>query len=367
MLALGQGAKESIEKQLASLGSNLLVIRPGSARVHGVAMESGTVTRFTLKDVEDISRLTDLVKRVSPSVSGRGQMVYGNKNWNTQVDGVGVDYAEMRASVPAIGNSFSDDEMRRRDKVVLLGPTVVRELFGDANPVGETIKINLISFKVIGVLPSKGANTFHDQDDVALIPVTTAMYRIFGKEYVDTIFVEVVSPELIDAAQQAISSLIIKKHRLTKDAEDSFQIRNMTDIKNTLEATTQTMSVLLGSIAAISLLVGGIGIMNIMLVSVSERTREIGLRKAIGANNKDIMVQFLVESILMSFIGGIVGILLGTGISVLITIFAGWSVIVSSSSIFLATAFSLLVGVAFGLWPAQKAAQLDPIEALRYE
>ena len=368
MLAVGTGAKESIEQQLASLGSNLLVVRPGSSRVHGVAMESGTVTRFTLQDVVAFEKLSELVRRVSPSVTGRGQMVYANKNWNTQVQGVGVDYAAMRASTPAVGRNFGEQEVKLRDKVVLLGPTVARELFGDANPVGETVKINLINFKVIGVLPSKGADTFHDQDDIALIPYSTAMFRVFGKEYIDTIYVEAKSPDLITTAQEAISQLIIKQHRLlTKEEEDSFQIRNMADIKNTLETTTKTMSLLLGTIAAISLLVGGIGIMNIMLVSVTERTREIGLRKAIGATNKDIMVQFLIEAILMSFLGGITGILLGSGISVLITLFAGWTVRVSLSSIILATTFSLIVGIVFGLWPAQKASKLDPIEALRYE
>ncbi|MFH0739460.1 MAG: ABC transporter permease [Candidatus Omnitrophota bacterium] len=367
MLALGQGAKESIEQQLASLGSNLLVIRPGSARVHGVAMEAGTVTRFTLQDVATIAKLSEVVKSVSPSVTGRAQMVYANKNWNTRVEGVSADYATMRAASPAVGRFFSEDEVRMRERVIVLGATVVRELFGEANPIGETIKLNLTNFKVIGILPVKGANTFHDQDDTAVIPVTTAMFRVFGKEYVDSINVEIKRPDLLDLAQKEISGLIIKQHRLAKDEEDSFQIRNLADIKNTLEATTKTMSLLLGSIAAISLLVGGIGIMNIMLVSVSERTREIGLRKAIGANNKDIMVQFLIEAILMSFLGGIFGVLLGTGIAVLITLFAGWAVRVSSSSIILATTFSLVVGVVFGIWPAQKASKLDPIEALRYE
>ncbi len=200
-----------------------------------------------------------------------------------------------------------------------------------------------------------------------MIPITTAMYRVFGKEYIDAIYAEARGPESIDAAQEAISDFIIKQHHITKDAEEAFEIRNMADIKNALESTTKTMSLLLGSIAAISLLVGGIGIMNIMLVSVSERTREIGLRKAIGANNKDIMVQFLIEAVLMSFIGGIVGILLGSGISILVTLFAGWAVKVSIFSVSLATTFSLIVGVAFGLWPAQKASKLDPIEALRYE
>jgi len=290
MLALGQGAKESIEQQLASLGSNLLVVRPGSSKVHGVAMEAGTVTRFTLQDVADIAKLSDVVNSVSPSVTGRGQMVYANKNWNTRVEGAGADYAVLRASSPAVGRFFTEDEVKMRSRVIVLGATVVRELFGDTNPIGETIKLNLVNFKVIGILPVKGANTFHDQDDTAMIPITTAMFRVFGKEYVDSIYVEAKSADLLNTAQEEVSSLIIKQHRLNKDGEDSFQIRNMADIKNTLETTTKTMSLLLGSIAAISLLVGGIGIMNIMLVSVSERTREIGLRKAIGANNKDIMV-----------------------------------------------------------------------------
>ncbi len=366
MLALGTGAKESIEKQLSSLGSNLLLIRPGSPKLQGVALESGTFTRFTFIDVAAIRKLPQ-ISRAYASVSGRGQLVYANKNWNTQVEGDGVEYTQMRAAVPVVGRFFTEQEERMRDKVAVLGMTVVKELFGDTNPVGETIRINLINFKVIGILPVKGASTFRDQDDVVVIPVTTAMYRVFGKQYVDSIFAEVKSPDLIEEAQDAISELIFKLHHLGKDDEDTFQIRNMSDIKNTLEQTTKTMSILLGSIAAISLLVGGIGIMNIMLVSVTERTREIGLRKAIGATNKDIMVQFLIEAVLMSFLGGIAGVAMGAGVSWLITLFAGWTVKVSAFSIILASVFSLVVGVVFGLWPAHKASQLDPIEALRYE
>jgi len=368
MLAVGTGAKESIEKQLASLGSNLILVMPGSARIHGVSSGAGGVTRFTFQDVAEIEKLTDAVKRISPSVSGRGQIVYGNQNWSTQVEGDGIDYAEIRAANPVVGRFFTAEEVKGRDKVAVLGMTVVKQLFGDANPVGETIKINLANFKVIGILPVKGATGFHDQDDIVIIPVTTAMYRVFGKEYLDSISVEATGPDKISSTQDSISKIIIKQHHLvTKDEQDSFQIRNMSDIKNTLESTTKTMSLLLGAIAAISLLVGGIGIMNIMLVSVTERTREIGLRKAIGATNKDIMVQFLIESALMSFLGGISGILLGVGTAALITLFAGWSVRVSMSSIILATTFSLIVGIVFGLWPAQKASKLDPIEALRYE
>jgi macrolide transport system ATP-binding/permease protein len=343
-------------------------VRPGSSRLHGVSMQAGTVTRFTLADVAAMAKLTEVVKNVSPSVTGRGQMVYGSNNWNTQVEGVGADYESIRAAYPAVGRFFTESEVKMREKVVLIGTTVARELFADANPIGETIKINLINFKVIGILPAKGANTFHDQDDTAVIPITTAMFRVFGKEYVDTIYVEAKNPESIDAAQAALSELIIKQRRINpKEAEDAFQIRNMSDIKDTLETTTKTMSMLLGAIAGISLLVGGIGIMNIMLVSVTERTREIGLRKAIGATHKDIMVQFLIEAMLLSFLGGIFGVLLGWAVATLITVFAGWTVKVSLFSVALATSFSLVVGIVFGLWPAKKAAALDPIEALRYE
>ncbi|OGP52935.1 MAG: MacB family efflux pump subunit [Deltaproteobacteria bacterium RBG_13_52_11] len=367
MLALGQGAKESITKQLASLGSNLLTVRPGSSQLHGVALEAGTITRFTLQDADAIGRLTDTVSRVSPSVSGRGQLVYGNKNWNTQVLGTGINYAPMRASIPTIGRFFTDEELRRRDKLVVLGTTVVEKLFGETNPIGAIVKINRINFKVIGVLPKKGASPFRDQDDVVVIPVTTAMYRVLGKQYTDSIDAEVRDPRLMDKAQDAISNLIIKRHRLNREKEDTFNIRNMADIQATLQSTTRTMTWLLGSIAAIALLVGGIGIMNIMLVSVSERTREIGLRKAIGARKTDIMVQFLIESVLMTVSGGIAGILCGVGISFLLALLAGWATKVSIFSIVLATTFSLMVGIGFGLWPARQAARLNPIEALRYE
>jgi macrolide transport system ATP-binding/permease protein len=366
MLALGQGAKESISQTLASLGSNLLTLRSGSQRVHGVAMEAGAVTRFTFQDVEAIAKIPN-VKRVSPTVTGRGQLVYMNKNWNTQVQGTGVNFAEMRASVPTTGKFFTEDELRSRARVALLGTTVVRELFGSENPIDSTIRINKVSFKVIGILPSKGANMFHDQDDLVVIPVTTAMYRLLGKQYVDTVDAEVSDQSAMEEVQNNMKELIIKRHRLNKDNEDSFEIRNMADIQQTLAQTTKTMTLLLGAIAAISLLVGGIGIMNIMLVSVTERTREIGLRKAIGARGSDIMTQFLIESVVMTFTGGAMGVLCGSGIAALLALVAGWAIKVSLSSILLATTFSIAIGIIFGLWPAQQAAKLNPIEALRYE
>ena len=244
--------------------------------------------------------------------------------------------------------------------------TVVQELFGGSNPLGKTIKINRINFKVIGIAPAKGFSGPQDEDDVVIIPVTTAMYRVLGKDYLSGIFVEVASPALIEQAKIAISELIQKRHRLKAD-DDSFNIRDMTEIQKMLSSTTQTMSLLLGSIAAISLLVGGIGIMNIMLVSVTERTREIGLRKAIGARKSDIMLQFLIESVGMTISGGFIGILAGIGISLILATFAGWAVKTSLSSVLLATTFSALIGIFFGLWPARKAASLKPVEALRFE
>jgi len=366
MLALGEGAKESISQTLASLGSNLLTVRSGSHRLQGVALEAGAVTRFTFQDVDMLAKIPG-VKRVSPTVSGRAQVVYANKNWNTQVQGTGAGYGEMHASMPTIGRFFTDEELKTRKRVVLLGATVVKELFGQDNPMDSFIKVNRVIFQVIGILPTKGASMWHDQDDLIVIPVTTAMYRVLGKEYIDSIDVEVAGPSLMEGVQQAIREEIIKRHRLNKDNEDSFEIRNMADIQETMMKTTQTMAWLLGSIAAISLLVGGIGIMNIMLVSVTERTREIGLRKALGARDADIMVQFLIEAIVMTFTGGMTGVAFGSGIALLMAILTGWTIKVSLFSILLATIFSIIVGVAFGLWPAKQASRLNPIEALRYE
>lgn len=366
MLALGHGAKESISKVLASLGSNLLMVRSGSHQMHGVALEAGAVTRFTLQDVDAIGKLHG-IKRVSPSVTGRGQLVYENKNWNSQIQGAGINYAEMRASVPTTGRFFTEEELKTRARVAVIGTTVVKQLFGNINPIDATIKINRVNFRVIGVLAEKGSTGWRDQDDVVIMPVTTAMYRLLGKQYIDSIDVEVSDIESMDDAQEAIKELITRRHRLTKDGEETFEIRNMADIQKSLEATTKTMSWLLGSIAAISLLVGGIGIMNIMLVSVTERTREIGLRKAIGARESDIMVQFLIESVAMTFTGGMAGIVFGSGIAILLSVAAGWVIRISVSSIFLATTFSIAVGLIFGLWPARQASKLNPIEALRYE
>jgi len=366
MLALGEGAKESIKQSMSSLGSNILTVRTGSHRQGPVALQAGLVTKLTIDDARALARLPE-VKRVSPAVTGRGQVVHATKNWNTQIWGTGIDYATMKAAVPISGRFFTEDEIRSRQKVAVVGATVIKQLFGNVNPVGQTMKINRINFRIIGILPVKGTSFMFDQDDVIVIPVTTAMYRVLGKEYVDSIDVEVKDQAMIDETQDTIRNLIIKRHRLEADDQDSFEIRDMSEIRDMLSQTTRTMSLLLSIVAAISLLVGGIGIMNIMLVSVKERIKEIGLRKAIGARRKDILVQFLIESSLLTLSGGLFGIILGTSISVLISFFAQWSVKVSLSAIMLSTVVSVLIGIGFGLWPAVQASRLNPIEALRWE
>ncbi len=366
MMALGSGAKQSIEENLKSLGSNLLSVRGGSSRHHGISGGTGTVTRFTAQDVDAIEALKPSVKTVSGVVTGTAQVVYQDENWSTSIEGVGYDYAQMRASVPTIGRWFTPEEISKRQKVAIIGTTVLEKLFGDADPLGKTIKINRINFFVIGVAPPKGAMGHRDRDDVVYVPVTTAMYRLFGKDYLDGMYVQVADSESTGDVQRKIEDLIIKRHRLVQD-DDTFNIRDMSEIQEMLSSTMQTMSTLLGAIAAISLLVGGIGIMNIMLVSVTERTREIGLRKAIGARKVDILAQFLTEAIVMTLSGGVLGVVVGGAAAWALSVFAGWAVQVTLVSVILAMGFSGIVGLFFGLWPAKRAAELDPVEALRYE
>ncbi|ABW67431.1 ABC transporter permease [Desulfosudis oleivorans] len=366
MLALGRGAKSSIEESLKSLGSNLLAIRPGTSIMRGVHTAGGDTAQFTDADVTAVAKLPS-IRYSTGMVGGAGQIVFQNKNWSTRVEGVGYDYGVMRASLPVVGRWFTKDELRRRAKVLLVGTTVARELFGETSPIGKTVKFNRINFTVIGVLPPKGSNAWRDNDDVVLMPVTTAMYRVLGKTHLDFMYAEALNQELMATAEQEVGSLLRTRQRLSRGQDDTFTIRNLSDIQETLTATTRTMGILLGAIAAISLLVGGIGIMNIMLVSVTERTREIGLRMAIGARSRDILMQFLIESVVMTFWGGLLGTLMGVGTAMALSHFAGWTTLVGPDSILLATVFSVAVGIGFGLWPARKAAHLNPVEALRYE
>ncbi len=367
MLAIGQGATKSIKDQLASMGSNLLTMRSGPPRNMGIAMADGMVTRFTRDDLADIRREIAAVSNAAGMVSGRGQVTAGGKNWSTRVTGAEPQFAQMHASVPVIGRFFNEDEIRLKARVAVIGMTIVRELFGDANPLGEYVKINKTNFQIIGLLPEKGATQFGDQDDNIVIPLSTAMDRLLGKKYLDVIEIEIADSKDLESSQDDIKNLIVRTHRLPPSRQDSFNIRNMAEIQAALSETSRVMSWLLSAIAAVSMLVGGIGIMNIMLVSVTERIREIGVRKAVGAKRRDILLQFLTEALVISILGGLIGIFLGWLISLAVSSLAGWVSIVTVSSIIVAVSFSAAIGVVFGLWPARKASLLNPIDALRYE
>ncbi len=367
MLAIGKGAQKAIESRLASLGSNLVMLMPGSPNMRGVAGAAGSISRLTMEDTKAIARANPNIVHVDGNVQGGVQVVYGDKNANTQVTGALPVYEEMRNAHPYYGRFYTEAENQAQARVCLLGQTVINNLFNKENPVGKEIKINHIGFKVIGILPLKGATGFRDQDDTILMPLNTAMNRVLGKKYFNNIFIECATPDSITSVMQDLASLMRKRHRLPAYKDNDFDLRNMADIQAALQGTTQTFTLLLGIVAAISLLVGGIGIMNIMLVSVSERTREIGLRKAVGAARRAILAQFLLESAVLSTLGGLIGIALGMTVSIVMSKFAGWAAEVTAQSVILAFAFSAGTGIIFGFWPARKASLLSPIEALRYE
>ncbi|MDD4178739.1 MAG: ABC transporter permease [Candidatus Margulisbacteria bacterium] len=366
MLAIGTGAKKSVEQTMASMGSNLLMVS-ASYRQQGISLgSSSSPTRFTFDDLAALKKIEN-VSRVSPNVSGRVQVVAQNKNWNTSVMGTTPDFQSVRNSIPDRGRFFTEEEVTSRAKVAVIGKTVATELFGDSDPIGQSVRVNRISFTVIGVLPEKGSSGFQNSDDRIVVPITTAMYRLLGEDYIRSFDVQVDDPDAIAAVQAAIIPVIGKLHRMTDAQLENVEVRNMAEMQKALTDVVNTFTTLLGAIAAVSLLVGGIGIMNIMLVLVMERTHEIGLRKALGAENRDIMIQFLVESVLICVLGGVLGILIGSLIAWIAASVFGWNALVSFSSIMLAFAFSVLVGMIFGIWPAWRAAKLLPIEALRYE
>ena len=367
MLAVGTGAQKAIEKQMSSLGTNLLAIMPGNRSQGGMSLGRGAVSRLTLEDAAALPKMIANVTRTDSNVQGQAQLVYAAQNYRSRVTGVTAVYPSMRAAEPYYGRFFSEDEDMQLKKVALVGQTVATQLFGKENPVGKTMKINRKNFTVIGVLPMKGASGFQDQDDVVIVPLRTAMKVLLGKQYVDSIWVEVSDYKLMPGVQTNITALMRKRHGVPAYKDDDVSLMNMADLQSMLTGTIKTFSTLLGIIAGISLIVGGIGIMNIMLVSVSERTKEIGLRKAIGATRRAVLLQFLIEAVIISVIGGLLGIIIGAGSSMLLSRFSGWAIYISPFSVALAFGFSATVGIVFGFWPAKKASLLSPIEALRYE
>ncbi len=369
MLALGKGARAAVEQQLSSLGSNLLTVRAGASRGPGGARsESGSTTRLTPNDARAIETGITNVKGTSSLVNGRVQVTFGGENWNTSVIGAEPSYARMHAAEPERGRFFTEDENQRRTRVAVIGATVAKNLFAGRDPLGEVIKVNKVSFQVIGLLPEKGSGGFMDQDDRIIVPLGTAMRRLLGKNYVDAIEVEVTNTEVSGTVQDETMDLMLSRHNVRESArEDAFNVMNMAEIQAALSSSTKIITLLLSIIAAISLVVGGVGIMNIMLVSVTERTREIGLRKAIGGSRRDILAQFLAEAVIISMIGGTLGIGLAFIATLAMSAFAGWATSISLASVFYAFTFSASVGIIFGFYPARKASLLQPIEALRHD
>ena len=368
MLAIGQGAQYSVEQQISALGTNVLIVFPGSQQTGGLRMGAGTVTTLTEEDAQAIQKECPAVALVSPGTRAGGQVIAGNMNWATGVEGTGPDYLEIRKWSVEYGEFYTDSDVKAASKVCILGKTVADNLFPDSSPIGQNIRIRNVPFKVVGVLAKKGQNAMgQDQDDVILAPYTTVKRRLTWYPYLRQILVSATSPSNIAAAQSQITDLLRMRHKVAPYEADDFTIRNQADLATAATATTQILTILLASIASVSLLVGGIGIMNIMLVSVTERTREIGLRMAVGARSRDILGQFLIEAVTLALIGGILGILFGVGGSTLIAMLANWSTLITPGSITVAFGSSALIGIFFGYFPAHKAAFLDPIEALRYE
>jgi putative ABC transport system permease protein len=365
MIGIGNGAKAQVEAQVANLGRNVLSVFPGSFTSGGARGGWGTQSTLTLDDIEALRREVQGIVAISPEVRDRNQVLANGLNWNTEVTGVHPDFLSIRAWDLSSGVMFGEPDLVSATKVCVIGATVARQLFPDSDPIGQTLRVRNIPLVIRGVLAPKGFNFFgRDQDDTVLVPHTTHMRRLNRRTTVNSILVEAATPEQMTRIQEDMTALLAQRRG---GREPDFNVRNQLELAETATATTRVMTGLLGAIAGVSLLVGGIGIMNIMLVSVTERTREIGIRLAIGAHDRDIRLQFLIEAMILSLLGGLSGVALGIGISQLLSSLNGWPVLVSTQSIVLAVGFSGLVGVAFGFYPAHKAAQLDPIEALRFE
>ena len=373
MVSVGAGAQARVAEQIRALGSNLILILPGFSNQGGVRLGSGTRPTITSEDTAAILREIPSVQAAAPSVRGRDQVIWGNTNWSTNIQGTNVDYEEARQWPAASGRWFTVEEFEAGAKVVLLGQTVVENVFNGSDPEGAVIRVAGVPLTVIGVLERKGQSSWgQDQDDVIVIPLTTANRRVIGPRQplptsVNAISVRVRDGESMKVAEQEIRDLLRQRHKLQGYQEDDFWIRNLSEMLQAEEASSRVLTMLLAAIASVSLMVGGIGIMNIMLVSVTERTREIGLRMAVGARGRDIRTQFLVEAVTLSLTGGLIGVAIGLAGSYAIAYFAEWRILINPEAILLAFGFSATVGIFFGFYPAQKAAQLNPIEALRYE
>jgi putative ABC transport system permease protein len=368
MVAIGQGSQDVIEKGINSLGTNLIIVFPGISQSGGVSRGAGSFNRFTFEDVEKIRKEASHVSLVSPVIRSGGQIIGGQGNWFTGIQGVTPEYFQIRNWQLEYGEFFTDRDVRANKKVALIGKTVADALFPDEDPTGQPIRIRNVPFTVIGVLKAKGQSGLgNDQDDVILAPATTVLYRLKGGRWVDMINASAVSPQQIQTAEEEMRAILRESHRIPIGDSDDFTIQDQAEITEMASETSRVMTMLLGSIAAVSLLVGGIGIMNIMLVSVTERTREIGIRLSVGARSRDVLTQFLTEAVVLSLTGGIVGILLAFGITYGLNRFTEIAAIINPQIIVLSFLFSGAVGVFFGIYPARKAASLNPIDALRYE
>ncbi len=370
MVGIGQGASASIQAQIANLGNNMLIVMSGSQNTGGLRGGAGSTNTLTADDADAIERECPAVQAASPGVRANGQLIFGNQNWlpSAGISGVNQKFPQIRAWPIQSGEFFSEADVRNATRVAVLGKTVVDNLFSGGDPIGQQIRVRNLPFKVVGVLSVKGQNQYgQDQDDTVLVPYTAAQKKLLTITWINSINVSAISAKATFDAQNQITSLLRQRHKLAPNQEDDFFVRNLTDVADAADQSSKIMTNLLASIAGVSLLVGGIGIMNIMLVSVTERTREIGIRMAIGARSSVIRRQFLIESITLSLVGGILGVIFGIATAIIISKLLQWNTLISPISVMVAVVFSVVVGVVFGYYPARKAASLDPIEALRYE